>query len=208
MTRPERTDMVFSYTDNGDLVVVIKEAEQTMEQDPEIKRLVGELILRGSGLSSPSVVTGSADNKDDAAQIDEAEEEAQPIVNIPDASLLPEEVIIDSDEKFKAVAADFTAGRFNGELRSDVANKLNTWISHRFSMTEEKMEQYLSFLTDEQTDLLLVNYDSIIPADKKEWIVKADDKQTYDVFLLNGTQAAKKQLLRAVLKRFVIPEAA
>lgn len=179
--------MVFSYYDNGDLCIVIKDAQAALK-DKQVRELVSSLLLEGS--KTPSDELGDDDDLSE-------------ITNIPDAELLPEEVIIDSDEEFKAVAADFRSGRFNGELRAHVAEKLNSWLS-RFKMTEQKQEEFISFMGDKDTDRFLMNYDSIITPDKKEWITKIEKKPSYDLFVLNGSVAAKKQLIREVLKRFQI----
>lgn len=167
--------MVYSYRDNDDLVIVVRDIDKALK-DSKVTSLLQELLL-----------TGALGDK----------------VEIPDASLLPQEVEITSDEEFKAVASDFRAGRFNGELRADVCAKLNDWIEKHFRKTGKEMEEYISFISEEEMNRFLINYDSIISADKKEWITSISSVSSYEQFLLKGTEEEKKQLIRSVLKRFV-----
>ncbi|MGN0241424.1 MAG: hypothetical protein ACI4CS_07035 [Candidatus Weimeria sp.] len=181
--------MIFSYFDNDDLCIVIKGAKNALEEDNNLKTLVGELLLKGSENNTEP----NSDSK---------EAEPASVDDIPDAGLLPEEVVIDSDETFRAVAADLKAGRFNGPLRADAVQKLNDWVRLRICMPADKMEEFISFLNGQQQNAFLINYDSIIPDDVKKTV--EGKYPSYDVFLLSASEDEKRDFIRMVLKRFTI----
>lgn len=161
--------MVYTYSDNGDLVIVVKNAKSI----PGINEMVGQIIM---------------------AATDEVPEQAE------DTELEPEEIVINDDDSFSAVAADFRAGRFNGPLRDEAAKKLNQWCRDRFH--DEDSDRYPQSLKDEEVDKFLMNYDSIIPKALREKYVNESGMGSWDIFVVKGDMSRKRALISDIISRF------
>lgn len=168
MTSPERKKtMVYTYNDNGDLIIVIKDAASI----PNIKELVGSIIM-------------AAGQEENSAESTELESET---------------VTINDDSTFAAVAADFKNGRYNGPLRAEVKDKLNSYVKTKFGIEEK--EQYVYSLSNDEIDSFFVNFASLF-SDGYKATVADNMKMSWDQFIAGDKYDDKRSVILSLMKKF------
>lgn len=168
MTSPERKKtMVYTYNDNGDLIIVIKNAASI----PNIKELVGSIIM----------AAGQEENNAESTELES------------------ETVTINADSTFAAVAADFKNGRYNGPLRAEVKDKLNSYVKTKFGIEEK--EQYVYSLSNDEIDSFFVNFASLF-SDGYKATVADNMKMSWDQFIAGDKYDDKRLVILSLMKKF------
>lgn len=132
--------MVYTYKDNKDIVLVIKDADKV----DGLNAMIGNIIMAATG-AKPIVV---------------GETEAAPAED--ESPALPS---INSDEDFAKVSADFAGGRYNGPLRKEICNRLNIYMKERFDSSlkdENSRAVFIEALSENELKALITNFASVI----------------------------------------------
>lgn len=132
--------MVYTYRDNKDIVLVIKDADKV----DGLNAVIGNIIMAATGEKPVAV----------------GETEAAPVKE--EAPALP---MINSDEDFAKVSADFANGRYNGPLRKEIGSRLNIYMKERFDSSlkdENNRTVFISTLSENELKTLIKNFASVI----------------------------------------------
>ena len=118
---------------------------------------------------------------------------------VEDTNLEPEEVVINDDSTFAAVAADFKNGRYNGPLRAEVKDKLNSYVKTKFGIEEK--EQYVYSLSNDEIDSFFVNFASLF-SDGYKATVADNMKMSWDQFIAGDKYDDKRSVILSLMKKF------
>lgn len=150
--------MVYTYKDNKDLVLVIKNADRVKG----LEELIGKLILAS---------TGETPVEAEDVEASEVKEETPVIPSVT------------SDEEFARVSKDFGDNRYNGELRKEVTKRLNSYMISRFDKglkDEAARAAYVDSLSMDEIKKTIAAFSSITGKPNfKKCLKKIHENPTY-----------------------------
>lgn len=156
--------MVITYKDNDDMVLVIKDYKKLKD----LPDLIGKLTLASTG-SLPV--------------------EASDVEAAKAADAAPELPSITNDKEFAQAAGDLSAGRYNGPLRKEVGNRINSYIRSRFpaSLKDDNARNiFVGSMSSSELSEMRKNFTSVIDqkgfktAFERKYGSSVDDPHTDD----------------------------